>query len=85
MVDSVLRESPTILNDGGALLQGWGRRRYGWTCRLESTERNGKVYHYWRSYKRIGGRVRSIYIGRDWNRVTPIWFRKKRPKGRGES
>lgn len=53
------------------------RRRYGWTCRLEPIERNGKVYHYWRAYKRVGGRVRSVYIGRDWNREALGRFREK--------
>jgi len=53
------------------------RRRYGWTCRLEPVERDGNVYHYWRAYKRVSGRTRSIYIGRDWNRETLARFREK--------
>jgi hypothetical protein len=56
------------------------RRRHGWTCRLEPIERAGKVYHYWRAYKRVGGRVRAIYIGRDWNRLTLARFREKASK-----
>ena len=56
------------------------RRRYGWTCRLEDTERGGKVYQYWRAYKRVGGRTRAIYIGRDWNRETLARFREKAHK-----
>lgn len=39
--------------------------------------RNGKTYRYWRAYKRVKGRVRSIYIGRDWNRETLARFREK--------
>jgi hypothetical protein len=53
------------------------RRRYGWTCRLEDVERHGRTYRYWRAYKRLGGRVRSVYIGRDWNRETLARFREK--------
>ena len=53
------------------------RRRFGWTCRFEATQRNGKTYHYWRAYKRIKGRVRSVYIGRDWSRATLAAFRVK--------
>ncbi len=53
------------------------KRRHGWTCRLEDVERNGRQYRYWRAYKRVGGRVRSIYIGRDWNRESLARFKKK--------
>ena len=53
------------------------RRRYGWTCRLEPIERDGRTYHYWRAYKRVNGRVRSVYIGRDWNRAALARFKEK--------
>lgn len=53
------------------------RRRFGWTCIHEVTRRGERTYHYWRAYKRVGGRVRAIYIGRDWNRETLAKFKEK--------
>ena len=53
------------------------RRRYGWTCVHEVTNRGESTYRYWRAYKRVRGRVRAIYIGKDWNRETLSKFREK--------
>jgi hypothetical protein len=61
------------------------KRRNGWTCRLEEIRRGDKIYRYWKAYKRVRGRVRSIHIGREWNRKTLKRFREKALQIEGEN
>ena len=42
-----------------------------------NARRADRTYLNWRAYKRVRGRVRFIYIGRDWNREALAKFREE--------
>ena len=42
-----------------------------------SAPRADRTYLYWRAYKRVRGRVRFIYVVRDWNREALAMFREE--------